>query len=285
MSTVIFISHAGADWAATQAIAALLREAGLTPLLDREELDLGDSFLGFMENALSQATYCLLLWSAAADASPWVRVEWEAAFHRTISDSQRFLLIGLLDEHPVPQLLRPRLQARCFPDTRSGVQQIIALCQRDGRAERDGARAVCAPRAELPPAAGLPVYVTSDLFGRTFPWQVPVDWPVALATEQLVAALGLPRTLDHEGRVGLRFSYGLGRGGQPLEPALQLAAQGVQAHSLLWLSAAVTPFAATGAVAGELAGAQFRAGLPLEAARALGLRSQALGLGPGDAAA
>lgn len=128
------------------------------------------------------------------------------------------------------------------------------------------------------PTDGLPVYVTSELFGRTFPWQIPSAWPAAVATERLVSALNLPLGLDHEGRVGLRFAYSLARAQGPLAPGLPLPAQGVQPHELLWLSVEVTPFAATAATTGQLGGAVFRAGMPPEAANALRLRAQALGL-------
>jgi hypothetical protein len=282
MNSTVFVSHAGADWPQVQALAAKLRAASLTLLLDREELDLGDSFLTFMERSLRRATHCLLLWSAAADASPWVQVEWEAAFHRTITESQRFLLIGLLDEHPVPQLLRPRLQCRLFPDLQSGVERVIEMCRQDERAEHDSGRAVRAPRID-PPATeeGLPVYISSELFGRTFPYRLPGTWPAALAVDRLVAALGLPLVLDHEGRVGLRFKYRLSRGSAALVPELLLAAQGVQAHDLLWLGTEVQPYTATKPDAGDLANASFRGAsdLPPWAAQVLKGRVRELGLG------
>lgn len=259
MTGVVFISHAGADWPRVAGIAEGLRRAGLEPVVDREELDLGDSFLAFMERSLRRATHCLLVWSAAAARSPWVQVEWEAAFHRTVLESQRFLLIGLLDSHPVPELLRPRLQVCLFPDLQAGLDEVIRLCRRDEKAEREGQRPVCAPRIDEPQTpGGLPVYISSELFARTFPWQFDEAWPAALAIERLVAAVGLPMQLDHAGRVGCRFRYGLASGDRMLEPGRTLPAQGVAAHDLLWLTTTVEPFAATQPIAGVAAGATFR---------------------------
>jgi hypothetical protein len=281
MARIVFVSHAGADWPRVQAVADRLRQGAIEPLVDPEELDLGDSFLAFMERSLRRAHYCLLLWSAAAARSPWVQVEWEAAFHRTISESQRFLVVGRLDDHPVPELLRPRLQVRLFPDLQAGVDEVIELCRRDEQAESEGMRPVFALRADDTPAAGgVPVYISSELFGRTFPWRVDPAWPAALLVERLVAALGLPTTLEHEGRVGCRLRYGLALGERALVPEQPLSPQGVKAHDLLWLTTAVEPFAAATPLAGSLSGATFRDSGELAQAvqRALRQRAQAVGM-------
>jgi hypothetical protein len=63
MSKSVFISHAGADSAQAAVVSQLLMEADIIARFDRKELQLGDSFLTFMETALSSADYCLLLWS------------------------------------------------------------------------------------------------------------------------------------------------------------------------------------------------------------------------------
>src|SRR5580692_482327 len=109
MSRRIFLSHAGADAPIAQRVAAYLRRAGLEPLMDREKLGAGESFLSFMEEGLSTSDYFLLLWSAEAAGAKWVRIEWEAALHRAVSDARAFLVVGRLDSHPVPTLLSPRL--------------------------------------------------------------------------------------------------------------------------------------------------------------------------------
>ena len=82
MAKVVFISHAGADSPKATIVAGLLTQAEIDVRFDRQELSLGDSFLAFMESALSNADYCLLLWSCNAASTPWLRVEWEAALYR-----------------------------------------------------------------------------------------------------------------------------------------------------------------------------------------------------------
>lgn len=286
MAYKVFISHAGADWPVVESVAAHLRAAGLEPLVDREEIDLGESFLAFMNQALRSAHHCLLLWSQAAARSAWVRAEWEAAFHRTITEGQGFLLIGLLDDCPVPALLAPRLCVPLFPDLATGLAPLITLCLRDAQIEKVGERPVCAARvSRQPPAGGIPVYVSSELFGRTFPWKLDSGWPVALAVQHLVQVLELPVQLEHQGRIGVRFHYGLAKGERTLAPSATLANQDVHADDLLWLTTRVEPFAAVPPAAGAAASVTYRDSVePLRqgapAARALMARALALGLAP-----
>ena len=107
MTKHVFVSHAGADTPTAMAIAEQLTDGGLEVTIDREELRGGDSFLSFMEKALSTCDYCLLLWSKAASEGKYVQVEWEAALYKTIEESRRFLLIARLEDYPLPALLGP----------------------------------------------------------------------------------------------------------------------------------------------------------------------------------
>lgn len=281
MTDTVFISHAGADWRQVLEITKRLEAAGLHLLLDREELDLGDSFISFMEQSLHNANYCLLLWSVAAACSPWVKVEWESAFHRAVTESQRFLIVGLLDANPVPELLRPRLQVGFFPDPSTGINRLLELLHGDRDAEEASRRPVCAPRAILPEDPfGINVYISSELFGRTFPWRVNSTLPAAVAVEHLVTALDLPRQIDHNTKVGLRFRYQLARGDQALESDQPLAAQGVKENNLLWLLTEMLPFAASVPLSGNLGRGLFRNlnSIPSWGTAVLTARAKLLGL-------
>lgn len=116
MAKHVFISHAGSDSPAALEIAKQLTDGGLEITIDREELRGGDSFLSFMEQALSACDFCLLLWSKAASQGKYVQVEWEAALYRTLEESRRFLVIARLEDYPLPALLGPRLRVELFPD-------------------------------------------------------------------------------------------------------------------------------------------------------------------------
>jgi hypothetical protein len=124
--------------------------------------------------------------------------------------------------------------------------------------------------------------MTSKVFGKTFPFEVDLESPVAAVTESVVEYLGAPRQDNHEGRLGCRYNYSLSDGRETLDPTRSLNAQNITAKSLLWLQVEITPFAAGESVEGEVTGATFR-GSPDEARRAASadlLRwSHELGLG------
>ena len=105
MASTVFVSHAGADALRAAAVAGLLTASGLDVRYDRDELRLGDSFLAFMNDALSVSDYCLLLWSRQAAATPWVQLEWEAALYRSVNEKHGFLVVGRLEDIAAPALL------------------------------------------------------------------------------------------------------------------------------------------------------------------------------------
>ena len=66
LAQTVFVSHSGSDSARAAAVADLLTGSGIEVRLDRKELRLGESFLSFMNSALNDSDYCLLLWSKNA---------------------------------------------------------------------------------------------------------------------------------------------------------------------------------------------------------------------------
>lgn len=258
MSQSVFLSHAGADSAPAMVVAAALREAGLKVRLDRAEVALGDSFLGFMESALAGSDYCLLLWSPHAAATPWVGLEWESALYRTVTEKRAFLVVGRLQDVPLPALLRPRLFTDLFPRLQPGLGRIVDAWRADRAAEQQSQRPVAQARAGAAAEAGPDtVYVSSELFGIAVPWPVDLALPALALQATLLQHFKLPAQLDHEGRLGLRISYRLRlhNAAEPLDGASSLAAQGVVTNALVWLEATVTPFAAVAALPGTAADA------------------------------
>lgn len=259
MGKVVFISHAGPDSPAALEIADELRDFGLTVEIDRERLRGGDSFLSFMESALAGCDYCLLLWSEAAAAGKYVQVEWEAALYRTIEESRRFLLIGRLQDHPVPALLGPRLRVELFPERASGLAELRELILEDSTAEESSGRSVRPAALPAPEdSSGLPLYVTSELFGRTLPVRWDPGMPVGVHLDRFVDGMGLPRRQDALGAVGNRFDFDFVFADRLLARSETLADQGVEANAVLWLQTTVTPFATSGPVEGQLVPTVYR---------------------------
>jgi TIR domain len=259
MPSTIFISHAGADIPRVRIIAELIERGGLRVRLDRNELKEGDSFLSFMEDALRGSDYCLLAWSQAAAGSKWVQVEWESAFHRAVTEAQNFLIIGRLENHPVPELLRPRLRLDLFPEPVDAVNQLLTMWQRDEQASEMSLKPVAPPKAAMQePSEGSTLYITSNTFAKTFPMVVSLTVPVALVIKQITSLLDLPDQLDLKGTLGCRFFYDLVYEEKTLKKDVSLAAQGVGPDHLLWLQIDMRPFSTSEPASGSLQGAVFR---------------------------
>jgi hypothetical protein len=265
MSQTVFVSHAGADSAKAMAVADVMKRAGIEVRIDRDELHLGDGFLAFMESALSKSDFCLLLWSKAASATPWVQLEWEAALSRSVVEKRSFLVLALLEDTAPPALLAPRLFASLFPDMEPGLSKIIATWSADRDAEKETRHPVAAPRTSGPPTEGpATVYVTSELFGITAPLRADLDTPAGLYLDAIIAQLGLPKVKDPEGPIITRYSYRLVNGDDPLDRAISLSSQNVADKSVLWLETTITPSAPSQALRGNLGSAVYRGASPIE---------------------
>jgi hypothetical protein len=204
-----------------------------------------------MESALSNCDYCLLLWSAAAARSKWVRVEWEAAFHKMVEKSQRFLVIGRLENHPVPELLRPRLSLVLFPDFSLGVTQLVEMWRHDQAASLESARPVLNPLCSLQEDPdGSTIYISSKSWDKTFPLRVNLKLPAAVLLQEIITMLGLPSQLDYAGKMGVRFKYELVDHEKTLEDVRSLDSQGIQENHFLWLQTTMQLFGPTKPVAG-----------------------------------
>jgi hypothetical protein len=255
----VFVSHAGVDSPVALIVAEDLTNRGLGVIIDRKELRGGDSFLTFMEKALSACDYCLLLWSKAASQGKYVQVECEAALYKTIEESRRFLLIARLEDHPLPALLGPRLRVELFPEREPGVTELVALVNEDTATEQATMRPVrLAKRAASEDEQGQCLYVTSELFGRTLPVRWDMSVPVGVHLDRLILDMGLPTQQDIQGVVGVRYNYSLAVDARMLSPTQPLVAQGVSVKSVLWLKVTVQPFAAAAPEQGALSPATFR---------------------------
>lgn len=70
--------------------------------------------------------------------------------------------------------------------------------------------------------------------------------------------MNLPVSLDHQGRIGIRFEYHLTHDDERLERARTLTDQGVRRNSVLWIETETKLLAATDPQQGTLSTAVFR---------------------------
>lgn len=260
-ASLIFISHAGSEAAVAADLARELNNAGVRTLLDAQVLNAGDNFVAFMEGALSEADYFLLLWSRAAASKPWVTTEWQAALVRAVQEETAFFITARLEDFPVPALLAPRLWIDLFPQFSPGVERLIATVRGDEQAARVSSKPVAPPRLPIPPTGGATIYITSELFDFTVPVDVDPDVPVGVHLDRIVKALGLPtyHPLDRKGRIAVRVSYVLLHGERRLRPTDTLTKSGVGQGEVLGLESHFQFSGASEPVTAESGGGTYRA--------------------------
>jgi hypothetical protein len=255
----VFVSHAGADSLQAAAVADILTGSGIDTRFDRNELCLGDSFLSFMDSALADSDYCLLLWSRNAARTPWVRMEWESALYRSVEEKRAFLVTGRLEDAALPPLLAPRLRVDLFPELQPGIGQIVETWRADRNAESATLRPVAAsPIGQPEDAEPNTVYITSEAFGITVPVRIDVNAPAGLLLDRIVARAALPKVWQYESRIGVRFTYTLMNGQQTLDRGKSLAAQNVEDRSVIWLKTRMSQFSDVEPIEGSALDVTFR---------------------------
>jgi hypothetical protein len=117
-----------------------------------------------------------------------------------------------------------------------------------------------------PPALGDPrhgpvrLYVTSELWDVTLPLHADLTAPAGVILDRIIEALRLPRSLQHQDRVGVRFKYSLSVRGRTLARAEPLEEQRIHEGEVLWLVTKLLPFAGIEPAEGSMEGAMFRGG-------------------------
>jgi hypothetical protein len=257
----VFISHAGGDRAIAVQVADALHGDGINVRLDRLELEFGESFLTFMQEALSTSDYCLLLWSKRAASTPWVRMEWESALHRSVTEKRAFLVVGRLEDTELPILLAPRLYCDLFPSLRPGLTALAACWRADRDAEAQTKKPVGQASSTAAPVAGAStLYITSDLFGITVPWKIDLNKTADALLGEIVTRYNLPAQIDYQGLIGLRIRYELMHHDHRLDEFKSLESQSVLDRDVVWIQTTSTQFADTPALAGHLSPVQYRDG-------------------------
>jgi DNA-directed RNA polymerase subunit RPC12/RpoP len=104
---LIFVSYNSADRDTARAVAVQLQLAGADAWIDEWKIQAGDSIPGSIDEALSRFDTFVVLWSAHAARSKWVRTELEAALVRAIDEPSLRVVPVVLDDTPLPTLLRP----------------------------------------------------------------------------------------------------------------------------------------------------------------------------------
>lgn len=135
----VFLSYNHVDRDIARGLGAHLTLAGADVWFDQWEIRAGDSIPGKLNEGLTAFDTLLLLWSAHASRSQWVRKELEAAIQRGVEDASIRVIPVRLDQTNLPPLLRPvkRLDYPNLHDIQAVVREVMGFAT-----ERDRIRAI-----------------------------------------------------------------------------------------------------------------------------------------------
>lgn len=119
-----FLSYNKADKEVARAIGAHMTLTGIEVWFDEWEIQAGDSIPGKLNEGLSAFDVFVLLWSADANRSNWVRQELHSAIMRAINDGSAKIVPCLLDETPLPPLISDR-RGVDFRDFHEGIEELL----------------------------------------------------------------------------------------------------------------------------------------------------------------
>jgi hypothetical protein len=120
----IFLSHNRADKEVARALGGYLFLAGADVWLDEWEIRAGDSIPGKLNEGLAEFDVFILLWSVNAARSNWVRREFESAIHRVVETGRARVVPCLLDDTPLPSLLRD-IRGEDLRDPKEGFSRLV----------------------------------------------------------------------------------------------------------------------------------------------------------------
>jgi len=101
----VFISHNKADEEVAERLSVYLMMERVGVWFDEWEISAGDSIIGKVDEALGACTHFVVVWSAHANTSRWVREELETALAMRIGSGQPRILPVVLDDTPLPPML------------------------------------------------------------------------------------------------------------------------------------------------------------------------------------
>lgn len=107
-SPTAFLSHSSEDKAPVRAIAKGLRSRNIDVWLDEEQILLGDSIVGKIEQGIAESDAIVVCISKSFVASSWCRKEYHSAIAREINLQRTVVLPLRLDEEEPPELLKDK---------------------------------------------------------------------------------------------------------------------------------------------------------------------------------
>ena len=123
----VFLSYNHADVAVARSVGAHLALASVEVWFDEWKIKAGDSIPGRLNEGLEGFDAFVVLWSAQASRSAWVRQELNTAIARALADTtSRIRVIPCrLDDTPLPPLIQDR-KAVDFRERQRGIDILLS---------------------------------------------------------------------------------------------------------------------------------------------------------------
>lgn len=121
----IFVSHAKPDRDAASTLAEHLRNAGHETKVDTQDLGLGQDAIEFMNDAITDAAFVVILFSRDTPDALWQKTEINAALWNELQQDGGRCIVVRLDDTPLPPLLGTRVYARLDPTDPASLQTVV----------------------------------------------------------------------------------------------------------------------------------------------------------------
>ena len=121
----VFISYSHADSAFVNILAANLVRRNAHVWVDTWELNVGDSILNKVQQAIQDSSALLVILSKASVASEWCRKELNAGLMRELDEKRVVVLPVLVDDCDIPIFLREKMYADFRTNFDRGLTSLV----------------------------------------------------------------------------------------------------------------------------------------------------------------
>jgi TIR domain-containing protein len=126
----IFISYSHADKAFVDKLAPALIKNEAHVWVDTWELNVGDSILNRVQEAIQSSSALLIILSKASVASEWCKKELNAGLMRELDEKRVVVLPVLVEDCEIPVFLREKMYADFRKDFKSGLKALVEAVAR-----------------------------------------------------------------------------------------------------------------------------------------------------------
>jgi hypothetical protein len=120
-----FICHASEDKPVVRRLAEFIEQQGVGVWLDEREINVGDSIVQKVSEALENVSHLIVVLSAHSVGKPWVTRELSAALMRQLAQREITVLPLRLDNAPLPVLLSDIMYADGRSSLESGFKELV----------------------------------------------------------------------------------------------------------------------------------------------------------------